>query len=110
MIKPTKLNLAKHGAKPLTAWLISAAQKRTYMTYGVAKERLEREHGFTTIFSPMMGNPAGQAMENIQDVFPDPRTDPDIRSLLVTETTLVPVLKNLAKKLGVRHLVVPQNR
>ncbi len=40
----------------------------------------------------------------------DPRTNPDIRSLLVTEEDLEPVLRDLAKKLGIRHRVVPQNR
>ena len=87
MIKPTKQNLGQYGAKPLTQCLISAAKERTSITYGEAKRRLEDEHDFTTIFSPMMGNPAGKAMENIHDVFPDA---PLLNVLLVQQGDRMP--------------------
>jgi len=64
-LKPTILNLQKYGAEPLTRWLISAAKNRHTITYGEAKQRLEQQCGFSTIFSPMMGKPAGQAMDSI---------------------------------------------
>ncbi|MDJ0944577.1 MAG: hypothetical protein QNJ30_14020 [Kiloniellales bacterium] len=41
------------------------------ITYGEAKRRLEDEYGFDTIFSPMMGHPAGAAMDNIRQAEPD---------------------------------------
>ena len=87
MIEPTKQNLGQYGAKPLTQWLISAAKERTSITYGEAKRRLEDEHDFTTIFSPMMGNPAGKAIENIHDVSPNA---PLLNVLLVQQGDRMP--------------------
>ena len=70
-MRPTKKNLKRHAAKPLTRWLIRAANDRSFVTYGQAKRRLETEAGFTTIFSAHMGVPAGELMYRIQDIMPD---------------------------------------
>ena len=70
-MRPTKKNLKRHAAKPLTRWLIRAANDRSFVTYGPAKRRLETEAGFTTIFSAHMGVPAGELMYRIQDIMPD---------------------------------------
>lgn len=70
-MRPTKQNLRRHAAKPLTRWLIRAAKDRSFVTYGQAKRRLETEAGFTTIFSAHMGVPAGELMYRIQDIMPD---------------------------------------
>ena len=70
-MRPTKKNLKRHAAKPLTRWLIRAANDRSFVTYGQAKRRLETEAGFSTIFSAHMGVPAGELMYRIQDIVPD---------------------------------------
>lgn len=70
-MQPTRENLRQHAAKPLTRWLIDAANTRSFVTYGQAKRRLETEVGFTTIFSAHMGVPAGRLMYRIQEVMPD---------------------------------------
>ena len=70
-MRATKENLRQHAAEPLAQWLIHAARHRSSMNYGEAKRRLETEIGFDTIFSPMMGVPAGALMDQILDVRPD---------------------------------------
>jgi len=71
-IPATPENLASDIAiKPITRWLIQAARERTSLSYGRAKERLEAECGFATIFAPMMGRPCGTLMERIQEKYPD---------------------------------------
>lgn len=65
LIEPTVDKLRKFGAEPLTRWLIAAAKDRGTVTYGHAKRRLEKECGFSTIFSAMMGHPAGAAMDAV---------------------------------------------
>lgn len=87
LIRPTIPNLTQHGAMPLTRWLIAAANERAAITYGEAKRRLENEHGFSTIFSPMMGRPAGAAMDNILAIDPDA---PLINVLLVQQGDRMP--------------------
>ena len=61
----TRENLKRHAARPLAQWLIHAAKRRTWMTYGEAKHRLETKAGFDTIFSAMIGVPAGELMDRI---------------------------------------------
>lgn len=80
-------NLKKHAAKPLAQWLIDAAKRRSFITYGEAKHRLETEKGFDTIFSPMMGVPAGELMDRILDVEPD---CPLLNILLVRQDDRMP--------------------
>ena len=64
-------NLRQHATEPLARWLIHAARHRSSITYGAAKRRLETEVGFDTIFSSMMGKPAGTMMDQILAVQPD---------------------------------------
>ena len=87
LIRPTIENLTRHGAMPLTRWLIAAAKERAVITYGEAKRRLENEQGFSTIFSTMMGRPAGSAMDNILAIDPDA---PLINVLLVQQGDRIP--------------------
>ena len=47
------------ATEPLMRWLIGAAEHRTTVTYRDAGDRLERECGFSRIFSLHMGIPAG---------------------------------------------------
>ena len=48
-IKPTNENLCSFGTKLLMQWLIVAAKKKTTLTYGEIRDRLERECNFTKI-------------------------------------------------------------
>ena len=70
-MQATRENLRQHAAPPLTQWLIHAAKRRSSLTYGEAKRRLETEIGFDTIFSSMMGVPAGALMNRILHVRSD---------------------------------------
>lgn len=70
-LRGTEDNLARYAVEPLARWLITAAHERRSMAYGEAKRRLEQEHGFKTIFSAMMGKPAGALIERLQAVEPD---------------------------------------
>ena len=83
----TRENLKMHAARPLAQWLIHAAKRRTLMTYGEAKHRLETETGFDTIFSPMMGVPAGELMNRILAVKSD---CPPLNILLVRQEDRMP--------------------
>ena len=70
-MRASRDNLIQHAAEPLAQWLIHAAKRRSTITYGEAKRRLETEFGFDTIFSIMMGHPAGAVMDRLLDVQPD---------------------------------------
>ena len=70
-MQATKDNLRQHAAPPLTQWLIHAAKRRSSLTYGEAKRRLETELDFDPIFPPMMGLPAGALMNRILRVRSD---------------------------------------
>ena len=70
-MQATRDNLRQHAARPLTQWLIHAAKRRSSLTYGEAKRRLETEIDFNTIFSSMMGVPAGALMNRILRVRSD---------------------------------------
>ena len=86
-MRSTRENLKAHAVRPLTQWLIHAAKRRTWMTYGEAKRRLETEAGFDTIFSSMMGIPAGELMDRILAVQPH---CPPLNILLVRQEDLMP--------------------
>ena len=86
-IRPTAENLQQHAAPPLAQWLIQAARRRSSITYGEAKRRLETEIGFNIIFSAMMGKPAGWLMDQILDVRPD---CPLLNVLLVAQRDRMP--------------------
>ena len=86
-MRPTKKNLKEHAAQPLAQWLIHAARRRSSITYGEAKLRLEREIGFSTIFSPTMGVPAGNLMDRMLDVRPG---CPSLNVLLVRQEDRMP--------------------
>ena len=86
-MRPTKKNLKEHSAQPLAQWLIHAARRRSSITYGEAKLRLEREIGFSTIFSPTMGVPAGNLMDRMLDVRPG---CPPLNVLLVRQEDRMP--------------------
>ena len=86
-IRSTEENLKKHAAKPLAQWLIDAARRGSSITYGEAKLRLETEQDFGTIFTTMMGVPAGELMYRIQDVQP---ACPRLNVLLVRQEDRMP--------------------
>ena len=86
-MRPTKKNLKEHAAQPLAQWLIHAARRRSSITYGEAKLRLEREIGFSTIFSPTMGVPAGNLMDRMLHVRPG---CPPLNVLLVRQEDRMP--------------------
>ena len=86
-MRPTKDNLKRYAAKPLTRWLIRAANDRSFVTYGQAKRRLETETGFTTVFSAQMGVPAGEVMYRIQGIKPN---CPLLNVLLVQQSDKMP--------------------
>ena len=86
-MRPTKKNLKEHAAQPLAQWLIHAARRRSSITYGEAKLRLEREIGFSTIFSPTMGVPAENLMDRMLHVRPD---CPPLNVLLVRQEDRMP--------------------
>ena len=86
-MQATRDNLRQHAAPPLTQWLIHAAKRRSSLTYGEAKRRLETELDFDTIFPPMMGVPAGALMNRILRV----RSDcPLLNILLVRQRDAMP--------------------
>jgi len=71
-MKPTNENLRNYAAPALAQWLIYAARRRTYITYGEVKDRLENEIGFDTIFPPTrIGFVAGELMDRILDFQPN---------------------------------------
>ena len=83
----TRQNLMNHAAKPLAQLLIGAAKRRAFITYGEAKQFLESEAGFNTIFPTMMGVPAGE----LNDRFLDARDDcPPLSILLVKQEDQLP--------------------
>lgn len=86
-IEPTVENLRRYATEPLMRWLIEATQHRSPVTYAEAKNRLEQEIGFKTIFSTMMGKPAGAMMEDIQVVEP---SAPLLNVLLVRQSDRLP--------------------
>ncbi len=86
-MRSTWENLKQHASKPLTQWLIQAAKSRSCITYKEAKLRLETEIGFDTIFSSMMGVPAGELMEQILAFRPD---CPLLNILLVRQDNQMP--------------------
>ena len=89
MIEPTDLNLLSPAAtEPLTRWLISAANDRRTLTYGEAKDRLERECGFGRIGrASRVGPIAEAAQENFHKLIP---SVPVLNVLLVRKDTRKP--------------------
>ena len=86
-IQSTKQNLMKFAVKPLAQLLIDAAKRRSFITYGEAKQLLETEAGFDTIFTPMVGFPAGV----LNDRFLATRRDcPPLSILLVGQKDHLP--------------------
>lgn len=86
-IRPTRENLETLAIKPLMRWLIAAALDNSTVTYGEAKQRLETEVGFTTIFSTKMGRPAGALINRIHEVDP---AAPLINVILVNQVDRLP--------------------
>ena len=81
-ITPTIENLENYGAAPLARWLIGAAHERHTIKYGEAKKRFEKELDFTTVFSILMGKPAGHLMDLIFQYNPNA---PLLNTLLVSQ-------------------------
>ena len=109
-IQATKENLREHAAAPVAQWLIYAALQRTSVTYNEAKRRLETEFGFSTVFSPMMGIPAGALMDRILEVEDD---CPLLNVLLVRQRDGMPgdgAGLYMAKYLNQRSLAQPGYR
>ncbi|MDD9979899.1 MAG: hypothetical protein OXU81_00805 [Gammaproteobacteria bacterium] len=70
-MRATPDNLKEYAAAPLAQWLIQAAKRRSTITYGEAKRRLETEFEFDRIFPTRMGAPAGRLMDRLLHVRPD---------------------------------------
>lgn len=89
MIEPTDYNLLSPAAtEPLTRWLISAVNARRTLTYGEAKDRLERECGFGSIGrASRIGPIAESAQENLRKQSP---SVPVLNVLLVRKDTRKP--------------------
>ncbi len=81
-MRGTKENLKSYAVRALASWLINAARRRSLMTYGEAKLRLEAEEGFDTIFPLNMGVPAGELMYRLLDADPDCLCLPETLSAL----------------------------
>ena len=65
-MESTDANLTSRAAtEPLTRWLIAAAKEETTLTYSEAKDRLEKECGFDTIFTVNIGKVAGAVIDKI---------------------------------------------
>ncbi|KJE35045.1 hypothetical protein UF64_10110 [Thalassospira sp. HJ] len=103
-IEPTFENLKEHAVKPLILWLMDAAINGRDLTYGEVKRRLEAEHGFSTIFSTMVGMPAGAAMDLLHEY---DQSLPLLNVLLVKKDTHEPgsgAGSYLAEKYGLAKL------
>lgn len=86
-MKPTNENLEAFGHAPLMRYLIAVALDGSTMTYGEAKSRLEKEHGFSTIFSTKMGYVVGTLMDRILTLDEDA---PLLNVLLVNQQNRLP--------------------
>ena len=86
-MRATPDNLKRHASAPLAQWLIYAAKRRSSVTYGEAKRRLETEFEFDTIFPTSMGIPAGALMYRILEIQPD---CPLLNILLVRQRDCMP--------------------
>ena len=69
--RPSRIDSSRFSVTRMAEWLIQEARRRSSITYGEAKRRLETEIGFDTIFPLQMGIPAGQLMNRILAVRPD---------------------------------------
>ncbi len=86
-MRATHENLRKYAVAPLAQWLIDVAIRRSSLTYGEAKRRLEIEIGFGTIFSTEVGFPAGVLMDQMLQIRPDV---PLLNCLLVQQGDSMP--------------------
>ncbi len=86
-MRATVYNLKHHASAPLAQWLIHAAKRRSSVTYGEAKRRLETELEFDSIFPTRMGIPAGALMYRILEIQPD---CPLLNILLVRQDDCMP--------------------
>ena len=86
-MKSTRENLRNHATKSLAQLLIHSAKRRSSTTYGEAKYVLETETGFDTIFSTMMGVPAGELNNRFLAVRPG---CPPLTVLLVRQADGMP--------------------
>ena len=81
-------NLKSDAAtEPMARWLISSAEMRTTLTYGQAKERLETECDFSTIYPHRVGVVAGALIDKILEYEP---SAPLLTVLLVGQDTRLP--------------------
>jgi hypothetical protein len=67
----TNKNLDAHALAPTMRWLVTAALDGSTMTYGEVKRKLEKEAGFSSVFSTRIGHVAGALMNKIRKVRPD---------------------------------------
>lgn len=86
-MKSTKDNLRNHATMPLEQLLVHSAKSRSSTTYGEAKLFLETEVGFDTIFSTMMGVPAGEINNRFLAIRPG---CPPLTVLLVRQVDRMP--------------------
>lgn len=86
-ISPTNDNLDRYAEPKITEWLVDAALSRTFLTYGEAKQRLEKEHNFSHIWHNRPGYCAEQLMRKIQKEIPDA---PLLNALLVNASDKMP--------------------
>lgn len=88
-MKQTNANLGSDVAtKAMMRWLVAATLDHSYLTYGTAKDRLEREVGFDRIArSGRTGFTAGSMIDKLLRIDPDA---PLLNVLLVEQHTELP--------------------
>ena len=70
-MRATDENLKLYAVKPMTAWLIQAANTESTLRYGEIKERLRSICGFNDFRATRVGKAAMFMMDEIHAVFPD---------------------------------------
>ena len=90
-IKPTDDNLRLFGVKMLMRWLIVAARKKTTLTYGEVKDRLERECRFTSMGASGARRIGPVVAESMQaEIHKQDRRFPLLNTLVVTKKDRLP--------------------
>jgi len=90
-IKPTDKNLRLFGVRLLMRWLIVAAKKKTTLTYGEVKDRLERECHFTSMGASGARRIGPVVAESMQtEIHKHEGSAPLLNTLVVTKNDRLP--------------------
>lgn len=101
-IRATHDNLDEHAEPVIAKWLVDAALSRTVLRYGEAKNRLEKQVGFSNIGQATnLGRSAEKLMLKIQEKYPNA---PLLNALLVKKSDNMPG-EGLAKFLWERYKI-----